>query len=244
MKYICLFLFVCISIISKAQTLILSENDSTVMTEYNDGNLWAYRNANGFIVGLTAYETKDDYGKYYRIDVFIKNQCDSSVIFMPENVTSQLLTNRGDTSQLVVYTNESFQKKIRKSQNWAMALYGFSSGLSAGSAGYSTSYSTSYSSNGLSYTTVTNHYDANVAIQANMASSYQMQTLSKMMDNDREVKKQGYLKKTTLHPNDGIIGYMNIKRKKGRILTVNVPINGHLYSFDWDVKSKLPKAAK
>ena len=143
-----------------------------------------------------------------------------------------------------VYTNEAFQKKIRKSQNWAMALYGFSSGLSAGSAGYSTSYSTSYSSNGLSYTTVTNHYDANVAIQANMASSYQMQTLSKMMDNDREVKKQGYLKKTTLHPNDGIIGYMNIKRKKGRILTVNVPINGHLYSFDWDVKSKLPKAAK
>ena len=54
MKYICLFLFACISIISKAQTLILSENDSTVMTEYNDGNLWAYRNANGFIVGLTT----------------------------------------------------------------------------------------------------------------------------------------------------------------------------------------------
>ena len=71
MKYICLFLFACISIISKAQTLILSENDSTVMTEYNDGNLWAYRNANGFIVGLTTYETKDDYGKYYG---FVKNR--------------------------------------------------------------------------------------------------------------------------------------------------------------------------
>ena len=64
MKYICLFLFACISIISKAQTLILSENDSTVMTEYNDGNLWAYRNANGFIVGLTTYETKDENKEY------------------------------------------------------------------------------------------------------------------------------------------------------------------------------------
>ncbi len=60
-----------------------------------------------------------------------------------------------------------------------MALYGFSSGLSAGSAGYSTSYSTSYSSNGTAYTTVTNHYDANAAFQANMASSYQLQTLGK-----------------------------------------------------------------
>ena len=194
MKYICLFLFACISIISKAQTLILSENDSTVMTEYNDGNLWAYRNANGFIVGLTTYETKDDYGKY-----------------------------------------EAFQKKIRKSQNWAMALYGFSSGLSAGSAGYSTSYSTSYSSNGTISTTITNHYDANAAFQANMASSYQLQTLGKMMDNDREIKRQGYLKKTTVHPNEGIIGYMNIKRKKGKILTINIPINGYVYSFDWDV---------
>ncbi len=94
MKYICLFFFVCISIISKAQTLILSENDSTVMTEYNDGNLWAYRNVNGFIVGLTTYETKDDYGKYYRVDIFIKNQCDSSVIFTPDDVTSHLLTRR------------------------------------------------------------------------------------------------------------------------------------------------------
>ena len=235
MKYICLFLFACISIISKAQTLILSENDSTVMTEYNDGNLWAYRNANGFIVGLTTYETKDDYGKYYRIDVFIKNQCDSSVIFTPDDVTSHLLTNRGDNYQLMVYTNEAFQKKIRKSQNWAMALYGFSSGLSAGSAGYSTSYSTSYSSNGTAYTTVTNHYDANAAFLANMASSYQLQTLGKIMDNDREIKRQGYLKKTTVHPNEGIIGYMNIKRKKGKILTINIPINGYVYSFDWDV---------
>ena len=52
MKYICLFLFACISIISKAQTLILSENDSTVMTEYNDGNLWAYRNANVLSLAL------------------------------------------------------------------------------------------------------------------------------------------------------------------------------------------------
>ena len=175
------------------------------------------------------------YGKYYRVDIFIKNQCDSSVIFTPDDVTSHLLTNRGDNYQLMVYTNEAFQKKIRKSQNWAMALYGFSSGLSAGSAGYSTSYSTLYSSNGTAYTTVTNHYDANAAFQANMASSYQLQTLGKMMDNDREIKRQGYLKKTTVHPNEGIIGYMNIKRKKGKILTINISINGYVYSFDWDV---------
>ena len=55
------------------------------------------------------------------------------------------------------------------------------------------------------------------------------------MDNDRIVKKQGYLKKTTIYPDDTVIGYMNIKRKKGEILTINIPINSYTYSFDWDV---------
>ena len=216
MKYICLVFLVCVSVVSKAQTFIQSEKDSTVMTEYNNGNLWAYKNANGLAVGLTVYETKDDYGKFYRIDIFVKNQCDSSVIFIPEDVTSLLLTNSEDTSQLIVYTNETFQKKIRRKQNWTMALYGFSAGLSAGSTGYSTSYSTSYASNGFAYTTVTNHYDANAAYQANMAASNQIITLGKMMDDDREIREEGYLKKTTIHPNEGLMGYMNIKRKKER----------------------------
>lgn len=121
----------------------------------------------------------------------------------------------GDTLQMVVYTNETFQKKIKRSQAWAMALYGFSAGLNAGMAGHSTSYSTSYSSNGYTYTTATYHYDANAAYQANMAAQYQIMTLGKMMENDKKVKEQGYLKKTTIHPGESIVGYMNIKRKKG-----------------------------
>ena len=50
--------------------------------------------------------------------------------------------------------------------------------------------------------------------------------------------EQGYLKKNTIHPNEGIVGYMNIKRKKGNILTINIPINGNVYSFELDVNKK------
>ena len=55
---------------------------------------------------------------------------------------------------------KNIKKKIKRSQAWAMALYGISAGIIAGTAGYSTSYSTSYSSYGYAYTTITNHYDA------------------------------------------------------------------------------------
>ena len=226
------------AIVCQAQTFIQAENDTTVITEYNDGHLWAYRNIENAVVGLTNYEAKDDYGKYYQINIFIHNHGDSSFLFDPATVLSSLTTKAGDTLQLQVYTNEMFQKKIKRSQSWAMALYGLSAGLSAGTAGYSTSYSTSYSPNGYAYTTITQHYNANAAYQANMAASYQIQTLGKMMENDRTVKEQGYLKMTTVHPGESIVGYMNIKRKKGCVLTVFIPVNNHIYSFDWDVRKK------
>ena len=158
---------------------------------------------------------KDDYGKYYHLDIFIKNLSETPIVFQPDSVHSNLLTKKDDTLKLEVYTNEEYQKKIKRSQAWAMALYGISAGINAGTAGYSTSYSTSYSSNGYAYTTITNHYDANAAYQANVASTNQMLTLGQMMDNDRTIREQGYLKTTTIYPDEAIIGYMNIKRKKG-----------------------------
>ncbi|MBE6301831.1 MAG: hypothetical protein E7085_08295 [Parabacteroides distasonis] len=51
----------------QAQTFIKSERDTTVFTEYNNGRLWAYRSLGNFMVGMTNYEEKDDYGKYNQI---------------------------------------------------------------------------------------------------------------------------------------------------------------------------------
>lgn len=58
------------------------------------------------------------------------------------------------------------------------------------------------------------------------------------MADDRNTKSQGYLRITTIHPNEGIIGYMNVKRKNGLLMTVNIPVGGQVYSFDWDVTKK------
>ena len=57
----------------------------------------------------------------------------------------------------------------------------------------------------------------------------------------KKVKEQGYLKKTTIHPGESIVGYMNIKRKKGGLLTVEIPVGKDAYLFDWDVSKKSNK---
>lgn len=233
------FFAICVllSYACNAQTFISSPNNS-VLTEYNDGKLWAYQNRDNIVVGLTCFEAIDNYGKYYQLGIFVKNVGDNSVTVYPDSIYSNLITRRNDTLHIEVYTIEEYQKKVRRLQMWTMALVGFSAGFSAGNAGYTTSYSTSYSPTGLPYTTITRHYDANAAYQANVASTNQIITLGQMMENDYAVREQGYLKTTTVHPGEAIVGYMNIKRKKGEILTVNIPVNGCVYGFDWNVSKK------
>lgn len=229
-------LFVFVNI--QAQTFIKPDNDSTVVTEYNDGRLWAYRSIGDFVVGMTNYEAKDDYGKYYQILIYINNLSEESITFNPEDITSSLLTKKGDTIVLDVYSHERYMKKVKRSQAWAMALTSFSAGLNAGSAGYSTSYTTAYGANGMPYTQITTHYNAAAASAANMAAQTQIATLGKMMEEDKKAKEQGYLKMNTIHAGEAIVGYMNIKRKRGISMTVNIPVNGQIYSFDWDVAKK------
>ncbi len=238
MKYVLAIILTYFTLISYAQDFVTRENDPTVTTEYHDGKLWAYRCIDNYIVGLTCYESKDDYGKYYQVQIQINNLSSQNVTFDPDEVNATLIDKNGDSIILEVYTTEEFQKKVKRSQNWAMALYGFSAGFNAGSAGYSTSYSTTTSPNGYAYSTVTTTYNPNATYQANIAANAQISALGKTMAEERTIKEQGYLKKTTIHPNEVIVGYMNIKRKKGNNLFINIPLNGCVYSFEWNVNKK------
>jgi hypothetical protein len=238
MKKYLIALLLGITISVNAQTFVKAENDTTVLTEYNDGRLWAYRQIGDFVVGMTNYEEKDDYGKYYQIAIFIKDLGDTPVTFEPEQITSVLYSRNNDTIPLNVYSYDEYMKKVKNAQALSMALLGFSTGLNAGMAGYQTTYTTTYGANHMPYTQVHTTYNHAAASSANIAATTQMMTLSKLMADDQNTKSQGYLKITTIHPNEGIIGYMNIKRKKGKLMTVNIPVGGQVYSFDWDVTKK------
>ena len=230
-----------ITIKANAQTFIAVENDSTALTEYNDGRLWAYRQIGDFVVGMTNYVEKDGYGKNYQILIFIKNLGETSALFDPALVTCTLVDMHEKTKEMKVYTYEQYMKKVKSHQAWAMALTGFASGMNAGAAGYQTTYTTTYGAGRVPYTQVHTTYNYAAASAANMAATTQMMTLSKMMSDDKKTISQGYLKLTTVHPDEGIIGYMNIKHRKGVRMTVNIPIEDDVFSFDWDVAKKKKK---
>lgn len=97
-----------------AQKFIVDSLDNSALIEYHDGKQWAYRNIDGLTIGMTNEELNDDYGKYYQIEIFISNNRDTALLFNPEEVYAELMTKKGDTLDLEVYTNEAYQKKIKK----------------------------------------------------------------------------------------------------------------------------------
>lgn len=216
-----------------SQTFIADPNDNTAFVEYHDGKQWVYRNIEGLTVGMTNEEYHDDYGKYYQIKIFINNNRDSTFTFNPDKVFAKLLSNKGDTISLEVYTNDEYQKKIKNAQAWAMALYGLSAGLNAASANISARHSKAFSPYPFNRT-----HNTNTSYQTNLTTSLEIKTLGELMKKDKAVREDGYLKLNTIHPNDAIVGFMNVKHKKGKQLIVTIHVGETIFSYLWDIEKK------
>lgn len=219
-----------------AQDIIPPQNDSTFVSEFRDDRPWAVIAKNGFVVGLGNKVVKDDYGSYYQITILIQNLSGSDYTFVPDSIYATLKDRYNETVRLNVYTNEAYQKKVRRSQAWAAALYGLAAGMNAASAGYQTSYVATTGYGGYTYIQPVTTYNYAAASLANMQMSTQLMMMGKQMEADRKIREEGYLKKNTIHYGEGIFGYMNIKRVKGKTMQIVIPLNGTDYVFNWNVE--------
>lgn len=234
--WVCLFMSIPLRM--NAQSVMKPENDSTFITEFRDGDEWAVIDRHGFVVGLNNKYIYDDYGKFYQLTIRIRNLTENPYTFDPDTVSAFLVNKRNDTIALKVYSSEGFQKKIRRTQAWNRVLAGISAGLEAGTSGYETSYVSRTGVGGYSYLQPISGYSHSEAAQAHALSGIQLYLLDKEMEADRRTREEGYLKKTTIHPGESILGFINVKRKKGLEMRVVIPLNGWDYVFDWDVSKK------
>ena len=186
-----------------------------------------------------------------------------AIEFEPEYITAMLNTYKNEEWELIVYSADDYMRKVRRRQNWDMALYAFSESLAAADAGYSTSTTTSaysgasnssanasvfgsdgyaignYSGNSAYYGTsssTTTSYDANAAYRAKVIANDRVASYSNSLLSERAVKEEGYLKHTTIYPGETISGYINIERKKGSSLNIEIYINGAIYTFPWIIE--------
>ena len=231
-KYVWVFIFFMSPIISKAQVFIQNENDSIMFEEYDNGRHWVYKKIDDVVVGLTINKGNDGYFNTYSAFFIIQNDSQTPFTFEPDEVYATITGKNGKSEELDVYTNEEYQKKIRRSQNWALGLQAFGAGLS----GFSTATSHTNTPYG-TYTTRTNYYNP-AAVQS---ASLQTAMMEEKMRNDKEKIENNYLKKHTIYPNEVLEGYMNVDKKNGEVLSLTMQIKGNKFVFDWDVSSKNDK---
>ena len=232
--------------------------------EYKDGEVWPYYNKNGIMIGITNYKV-NDYGKYFQIPIIISNNSMYPIEFNPDNITATLVNKKNEERILKVYSAEEYMKKVRRSQNWAIALTAIGEGIAASNAGYSSSTTnTSYSGYSSSYGSVsaygsggyargsysgnssyygnsssrTTSYNGAAAYQAQVIASNRVATYSNALLSERAAKDEGYLKRITIHPGETISGYINIERKKGLSMTIDIEICGAIYTFPWNINNK------
>lgn len=228
-----LFLLLMSPFVMQAQKFLTEPGDSTSFIEYNDGKQWVYKNVEGLTSGMANEIFQDQYGKYYQIGLFFNNERDTTVTFVPEGVFSELLTNKGDTVPMLVYTEKAFKKKTKKNRIFASILLGLAGGVSVAS-GYPTSFNLSFTSDGSVYPSVT----TNGTYSADLAANMQFHTISTMIQHQKAIREEGYMKECTIAPGESIFGFMNIRHKKGRRLLVCVKVGNSDFSYLWDVEKK------
>ena len=218
-----------------AQTLIEPNEDSTFVKEYRNDEEWGIIAKNGFVVSMGNKFVKDDYGKFYHLQIIVQNLTNEAYTFEPDSITALVIKKNSVEYPMKVYLAKGFQKKIKNEQAWAQFFLGIASGINISQASYQTSYVPTTGYGGYTYMQPVTTYNASGAAIANMMATNQMMDMAKQMEIGRKVRDEGYLKKNTIHPGEGIAGYMNVKRDKGVQMTVIVPVKGEKYVFKWNI---------
>ena len=141
-------------------------------------------------------------------------------------------------TDLKVWSGEEYMKKVKRSQTLAAVLMGFSEGFSTAGAGFATSTTTFHSSYGGYASLQTTTYSPTAAAQATLASQQRIVNFSQALQNEKEIKQLGYLKKNTIYPGESVSGYIHIDCTKGVRLVVNVRIEEAEYLYEWGIGKK------
>lgn len=243
-------------------------NVDEMKLEYKDGIGWEYYIKNGIMLAMTNTELKDYGKWFQISMVIANNSVVPIEFDPAAITSSLKKKNGQITALEVWTAEQYMKKVRRAQnwnmffaglgEGLAAANAGYSTSTTNTNTtynGYSNTYGNAYAygSGGYAYgsynghgsyhgnsstTSTTRTYDGAAAYQARVIASNRIAQYENSLLQERAVKQEGYLKKTTIHPGEVISGYINIKRQTGPSMTVVVDINGAKYEFPWTTSTK------
>ncbi|MCD8289428.1 MAG: hypothetical protein LUC26_05905 [Prevotella sp.] len=217
---------------------------SDVQVEYIDDLPWITYNKNGVSIGMNL--SNKDY--YRQVSIIIANNSMFPIDIGSDNISGIYTSPKGKEKALRIRSFTEYSQKLQQDNAWNKFFAGIGEYLSTKNVGTSVSQTTSAyggtTGSGRTYSgataSVTTSYDATAAYQARITASNRMTAYGEALDADRKVREEGYLKRTTLHPGETIIGYVVTafwtNNGAAGIYAVDVDINGVIYPFRWEIR--------
>lgn len=210
---------------------------SEMTEDYHEGNKWSYYSKNGVTVALHTGKISD-YGKYHVLNITISNNSLVPIEFEPSsNITAESINyKKNEKTPLKVYSCEEYLRKYDKRTAWGAAIFGISEALTLLDGGFSEEKSVSVNNKGERTVTYTKKYDPfDHFIEWKMAHMEARDYDNSVIDG-REVRRVGYFKRSTIYPGEDVSGFAYVERIKGNEVTVNIDIEGAIYTFTWEFK--------
>lgn len=224
---------------SVAQTLIAPTDDSTFFKETRNDDEFAVLAKNGTVVSLGNKYLRDSYGKFYQLSIIIQNLTPGAYAFDPDSVKAYVFDDNDKMLEdMKIYTSEGFQNKIRSKHAWNEVLNWITLGLNSERSRYQTALANTSGYGSCSYLQPVKACNSCAASLAKLGPTDRLVKLANKMECDKKVRAEGYLTMNTIGAGEGIYGYMNVKRLKGDVMTVIIPVNGTKYVFKWDISKK------
>lgn len=211
--------------------------DTCINSEWHEDKLWVYKQSENFMVAMACYKQNDDLGKFYQLGIVIQNISDKDILFDPADMSGLMGSIKG-ICKAKIFTARKLEKKIRRQATWAAVMIGIAGGINAASSAYGTTTSITYLPNGTVCPTTSVNYNPAAANIALTNTNMQIAQMVQQVENSIKITQQGYLKKNTIHPGEGIAGYVNIKWDSCRILTIKLRIEDEEFLFVWNTNKK------
>lgn len=216
-----------------------SPDPSEMSRDYYDGREWNYYSKNGVTIALNTTKISD-YGKYHVMNITISNNSLRSIDFEPSsNITASSEDfKKQETTQLKVYSCDEYLKKYDKRNAWASVIVGVSDVLTIIDAGVSESKTVTVNDKGEKSVSYSRKYDPFDAALTWHVTNMETREYNESVIEGREVRRVGYIKKTTIRPGESISGYAYVQRVKGDEVTAVIDIEGAKYTYTWNFKKK------
>ena len=206
----------------------------TMQSFIKDGQPVEYYSYNGINISLALSEQRQ-YGKYYVAYITIENLTGHPFNFFTSTIQATYTRKNKETNGIVL-TNAEYMKIVNRRQAWNTAINTYNENSAARGAGYSYSNSNSRISAYNQTATINSNSRTYNAANGYIAQQNAQNNINNFQNEQQQIKSvlnQGYLKDNTIDNQQKIIGYVNIKFEKSDKITINVPVNGEVFSFYW-----------